>query len=667
MKICVSDIETDGLLDDLTKLYCAVIKDKDGSRLFTNLNEYLEALDEYDRIYFHNGFKFDLPALQKLSGKSLSGIYAKSGDTLVLSRLLYTDLADRDASKRRRYRDSYALPTRLTGAHSLGAWGFRLGNYKGDFNPANYQDSSGNPCTWANVGLNQDMLDYCEQDGEVTWKLLVLLLKKIDSGDWERAVAIENGIALLMAQQERNGFPFDENAAERFYADLAVDKMRLTKKLQKVFKPWYASNGETIPKKTICYKDPLRADLTEGAKYTKLKRLTFNPSSRHHAIYWLKKLYKWEPREFTESGQPKIDGDVLKTLDYPEANLLREYYDIIKIIGMLGDGDNAWLKLVKGGKIHGSVNPNGAGTGRATHSYPNLAQIPKGKKGSLGHACRTLFVPPDGWVLLGTDASGLELRCLGNALGSYDRGKYAEEVVNGDVHWANVLALGLVPSGTVRDKSNPEHEAARDKAKRWIYAFLYGAGDELLGEIAGFTEEERIAWREARMHVPVINSLKRRFIPVTVTRVGNILKGRELRDSFIKAIPAAKKFQDECKRQHKQQKCVIGLDGRPIYTRSAHSAPNFKLQGDGALVCKLWGIYIEEMCQEAGLKHGWDGDYAFCVWVHDEYQIACRNEEIAHQIGKIAQQAIHRVAETFGFICPLDSDYDIGSSWAETH
>lgn len=668
MNICASDIETNGFLKYMTKFYCAGIKDGARLRLFTDIHEYIEALHEYEEIYFHNGIKFDFPALQLLSGKCLAALKPKMRDTLVLSRLLYPNLASLDKSKRYRSGSAYTLPSRLTGSHSLGAWGHRLCDYKGDFDPANYKDFTGNPCTWENVGLNQDMLDYCGQDCEVTWSLLHLLQRKAANTCTDQAVNLEHDIAWLMAKQEQNGFRFDVDKAEEFYADLSVRRRRLINTLVETFGSWYTSNGESVPKRTIQYrKDPLRPDLTEGAAYTKVKIVTFNPASRAHCSRCLRLLYDWEPREFTSSGQPKIDGDVLENLNYPEAKLLREYFDINKVIGMLGDGDNAWLKLEEEGYIHGSVNPNGAGTGRATHSHPNLAQIPKGKKGSFGHMCRQLFVVPDGWVLLGTDASGLELRCLGNGLAPFDGGKYAEEVVNGDIHWANVLALGLMPKGTVRDKDNPDHEAARDIAKRWIYAFLYGAGNELLGEIAGFSEEERQEWKKKGKHKAVIKRLKANGERVTVKRVGHILKGAELRSAFLKAIPAVKKYQEYCKEQHKESGHVAGLDGRRIETRSGHSATNFQLQGDGALVCKLWGVVLERMLLEQGLAHGWDGDFAFCVWVHDEYQIACRTEKIAHQVGQTAKKAMQEVAETFGFECPLDADYDIGLSWAETH
>jgi DNA polymerase I-like protein with 3'-5' exonuclease and polymerase domains len=47
-----------------------------------------------------------------------------------------------------------------------------------------------------------------------------------------------------------------------------------------------------------------------------------------------------------------------------------------------------------------------------THNSPNLAQVPA-VGGFMGKECRELFIAREGYKLVGCDASGLELRCLG--------------------------------------------------------------------------------------------------------------------------------------------------------------------------------------------------------------------------------------------------------------
>lgn len=682
---CVADIETDGLLDELEILYCASARDYETGRntRFRSVKALVHHLATYDEVWFHNGCTFDYPAMCKLYPDTANVLpKSKIRDTIVLSKLRFPTLATMDAFKYKKHAKSanpYPLPGGWSGRHSLAAWGYRLGNYKGDFNPSDYLLSGvlSPPAdkkqreaeahlrhTWKTVGYSEDMADYCDQDTLVTLKLLKLLLSKPIP---QMAIDLEHDIAFLMGQQERNGFHFDVKSAAALYAEVCVKRDDYTKQLVDVFGWWYAANGITHPKRTVNYKELLRGDLTEGAPYTKLKVIEFNPGSRKHVARCFKQWYDWEPREFTDCGDPKIDGEVLGLLKFKEAPLLKDFYDINKLIGQLGDGKNAWLKLERNGVIYGRVNPLGAGTGRASHSQPNVAQVPKGPVGSYGHRCRQLFGVPAGWVLLGTDASGLELRCLGHALAPYDGGAYAELAVNGDIHWHNTLALGLMPPGTIRDKHNAEHDAARDASKTWIYAFLYGAGNELLGEHIGYTEAERDAWRAKGSHKKVIAFLKKKGERPNPRRVCHILKGEELRKSFLKAIPAIKEFQSDCKSDHKDNGGVIGLDGRFIRTRSGHSATNFRLQGDGALVCKLWGVLLERRLSEAGLRHGWDGDYAFCAWVHDEYQIACRNPEVAGIVGEAARAAMKEVGRIFNFACELDAEFDIGKNWSQTH
>ena len=147
----------------------------------------------------------------------------------------------------------------------------------------------------------------------------------------------------------------------------------------------------------------------------------------------------------------------------------------------------------------------------------------------------------------------------------------------------------------------------------------------------------------------------------------NILKGEQVQKKFMKGLPALKMLIDECKEMHKNDGYILGLDGRKIYTRSQHAALNTKLQGMGASICKAWIIEGEKLAKEAGYKHGLDGDFMQCVWVHDEVQIACRTKEIAEHFGVIYQQAMRNVQERFNFKCQLDTDFNIGRTWKETH
>jgi DNA polymerase I len=224
---------------------------------------------------------------------------------------------------------------------------------------------------------------------------------------------------------------------------------------------------------------------------------------------------------------------------------------------------------------------------------------------------------PRGWLLVGADASGLELRCLAHFMAKWDGGKYANVLLDGDIHTENQHAAGL---------------QTRNQAKTFIYAFLYGAGDAKIGSVVG----------------------------------GDAGEGRRLKNKFLRSLPALGRLVDAVQEASKRG-YLTGLDGRRLHVRSSHAALNTLLQSAGALICKKWLLILEETLQKAGLKNGFDGDYAFCAWVHDEVQIACRNETIAKQVAHHAVSAVALAGDAFNFRCGLAGESKIGANWSETH
>ena len=226
---------------------------------------------------------------------------------------------------------------------------------------------------------------------------------------------IELNVADIISSQIRNGFGFDRMSATGLMADLTMRKADITETLQQLFPP------KEIPLKT------------------KVKVIPFNPGSRDMIAAALIKKYKWRPVKLTETGKPQIDESVLADLKYPEAPLLNEYLLVDKRISQLSQ----WLDADIDGKVHGDVNTNGAISGRMTHSNPNMAQVPR--CGSpYGRECRALFRPTrPGWVQVGADASGLELRMFAHYLAEFDGGDYVKIVTTGDVHTHNQHAAGL--------------------------------------------------------------------------------------------------------------------------------------------------------------------------------------------------------------------------------
>ena len=617
------DIETDGLLANATQVHCMVIIDQDNNvfkyrphEITKGTNKLLDALRVGEPICGPNIINFDIPALEKFvpSFKVLRENRPLIIDTLVLCRLIYGNIKDSDAGRLRK-----GFPPVLFGRQSLKAWGYRLGEFKGTY-AEETEDA------WAK--FNEEMLTYCVQDVVVTKKLYEYLTRFPFP---QKAIDLEHEAQWLMSQQERNGFPFDYVKAQGLLHVLEGRSAVLDAELR--------CKVPQIPDKIFI---PKRDNKTKG--YVKgvpvQKYKDFNPNSRQQIEWLITKHYEYLPDNeelYDEGGRLKIDDitfafikeDPATPKELVElAKTFEEYLMVSKRLGQLATGSKAWLKYYdeRTGCIHGSVNPCGAVTGRATHSNPNMAQVPA-VNSPYGRECRELFKAPDGWLQAGVDASGLELRCLAHFMYPYDDGAYAHEILNGDIHTANQLAAGL-----------PE----RNQAKTFIYAFLYGAGDAKIGKI---------------VH-------------------GDALDGKRLKREFLKKTPAIadlrQAIQDVLIEEsyHGQvtkwkRKYLKGLDGRPLHVRSLHSALNLLLQSAGALICKKWICLVEQMLIERGYDHG--KDFRFMAWVHDEYQCACRTEEIAKVVVEVGQEAIRKAQEYFGFRVQLDTEGKIGKNWSDCH
>lgn len=655
------DIESDGLLDTMSKIHSLVLQDVDTGVVYSchdhewsnpaegavnsrSIAWGLKQLESAAEIIGHNIIKFDIPAIQLVVPKwKPQGLVT---DTLTLSRLIYTNLVEWDAGQAKRGK----FPGKLIGQHGLEAWGCRLGEWKGDY--AKEMEAAGlDP--WAE--WNHRMQTYCEQDVRVTAALYARILTKAYS---EQAIALEHRFAAVIARQERHGFAFDEAKATALYGLLIKKRQEIAAKLVESFPP------KTIREVFIPKANNKARGYVKGVPFTKVRTVEFNPSSRQMIAERLKE-FGWEPEEFTDNGQAKIDETILSKLPYPEAKVLAQHFLIEKRIGQLAEGKQAWLRLVRKGRIHGSVNTNGAVTGRCTHSNPNVAQVPS-VGAPYGEECRELFTVRPGYKLVGVDLSGLELRCLAHFMARYDDGAYGRILLEGDIHWANVIGLGFVPAGTERDEhTHPIHKLFRGGAKTFIYGFLYGAGDAKAGSIV-----LDIAMREVRdglgcsvfkRYFPAKNELGYNASPseADLKRVG-----KKLKKTFLDKTPAIAQLRKAVAAAVEKRGYLIGLDGRRLHVRSPHAALNTLLQSAGALIAKLATVLADEELTARGYVFG--RDYANCAHVHDEVQVEAK-ERIADEVGQVIVDAMRACTEAFDFLCPIDGEYKVGNNWKDTH
>ena len=308
--------------------------------------------------------------------------------------------------------------------------------------------------------------------------------------------------------------------------------------------------------------------------------------------------------ELTPSGKPVVDEKTLKQNSHvPEAAKVLEYLLLQKRHAQV----LSWLEAVKeDGRVHGRVISNGAVTGRMTHQSPNMAQVPAGHS-PYGKECRSCWTIPEGKKLVGFDASGLELRMLAHYM---DDKEFTNVLLTEDIHTRNQLAAGL---------------ETRPQAKTFIYAFLYGAGDAKIGTIVG----------------------------------GSASDGADLKRRFLSNTPALESLRERTIRAAKRG-YLRGLDGRHLRIRSEHAALNTLLQAAGAIVMKKALIILDDYAQQ------WELDYKFIGNIHDEVQSEVARDQ-AEKFGWLAVECLKASGVQFKLRCPLDGEYQIGTTWAETH
>jgi DNA polymerase-1 len=259
---------------------------------------------------------------------------------------------------------------------------------------------------------------------------------------------------------------------------------------------------------------------------------------------------------------------------------------------------------------------------------------------------------------LGADMSGLELRGLAHYLAPLDGGAYMRQVLEGDVHWVNAQAMGLATGD--RDKHNALHTIIReDGSKRFIYAYIYGCGDDKAGEIIyNCLSKAKRDGGEAGQALYV------KFFGEGVPGEKRLKAvGKKVRSGFLTSIDGFANLKAKLALQVDKHGWVPGLDGRRIPTRSEHSALNFMIQSCGAILCKRWmADSFDVLCGRFTLGT----DFQFVLWVHDELQLLVR-EGIEDSVIAILKRCAEEAGAPYGFRGPLEAQAKVGLSWRDTH
>tara|TARA_S200000501_G_scaffold165569_1_gene156015 strand:- start:263 stop:1525 length:1263 start_codon:yes stop_codon:yes gene_type:complete len=411
------------------------------------------------------------------------------------------------------------------------------------------------------------------------------------------SIVLEHDTAQLMAQQKTTGWPFNVEKAQELENALLTRLEQLRKKAETVCH--YVPHNLFTPKR-----DNKKQGYFAGAEMQRLK--DFNPSSREHIAWWFKTFQGWKPTKLTPTGKAVIDETVLKEIGTEEALVFLEILVTQKKLGMVSQGSNAWLKLVKDGRLHHSCFI-GAVTHRMAHSHPNLAQVSSDKD------CRELFITKPDWKLIDSDLAGIELRLFAHYLHRYDGGQYAKILLEQDIHQVNADKIGI----------------SRRQVKTITYCFLYGGGNQKLG----LSYDSMLPLEAAKK------------------------KGAEIRRAYMDAIPGLEKLVEDTKRVAGGGS-IRAIDKRQIIVDKEHKALNCLLQASAAVIAKRWLLLTHQNIGETVHER-----YAF---VHDE-QVLGAPVPNAQFIADVCKLSALQTGEYYNIRLPIEADAQIGDNWAQVH
>ena len=415
--------------------------------------------------------------------------------------------------------------------------------------------------------------------------------------DW---LALEHQVAQILTEQEIHGWTFDEQKSQQLESHLRREMEELTELLRK---EWTFVGGALFTPK----RDNSTQGYRAGAEFQRLKE--FNPTSRDHIAWILTNRLNVKLSKTTTTGKPIIDEIILTEINIPFSLQCAKCLTIKKKLGMISDGVNAWNRLVTANSRihhHCSVSTN---TFRCAHRKPNLGQVPADKE------FRELFTASPNMVMVGADLSGIELRMLAHYLGRYDGGRYADILLNDDIHQVNADKIGIT----------------RRQVKTVTYAFLYGAGNEKIGT----SYDNSLQPKEAKK------------------------KGSEIRKAFVSAIEGLSDLLGAVAAKSANG-FLLACDGRRVLVDSPHKGLNYLLQCSAGIVAKRQMVIANELFKK---NHVHNHQLAF---VHDELQYECEPKYIVATRYGLEASAI-LAGEYYNLRCPIAAESKHGKTWADVH
>ena len=663
------DIETNGLLQECTRTWIVGFKNIDTGEVKMWLHDDTGWIKEFEKVTVfigHNELGFDFAALEKIHGyKPRSD--QRMHDTLILSQVL----------NYRRFGND---------GHSLERWGEFLNKPKGAFDEFKPKEGESVEDYWGRVG--KQMIIYWKQDLEVTEGVHVVVMKEYQAIKQTNPkitmyLRAENAVATWCAQAELRGWPFDVRTAqtlfEKMEVELNIARDKITPVLGMKIVAKDKENGVVKCKEPKWVKSGAYAAhvanwfgideysgqdedrLVEGP-YTRIEIKDLDLDSVSDVKIFLYRN-NWVPTEYNIKHEPDPDkpGRFIKVKTSPKITL-----DSLEC--MHGDGKlycdflttrsrygilKTWLENVdKDGNLHGSCMTIGTPSMRLRHNI--IVNVPS-TDSAWGEEMRSLFTARPGWKLIGTDSAGNQARGLAHYLKSPE---FTDQLLNGDIHTFNANVIDavlmdmkiswsqyLLSTGVKADVYDPDKpdkklltleeaiaKAMRARAKRILYAFLFGASG---GKLWSYL-----------------------FDKIDDT------KGKKFKAGFTRAVPGFEKLLDKLNNIYGKTKqysdgYIPGLGGNKIYCDSFHKLLVYLLQACEKVTCSAALMLTMENLEKEGIP------YQPCIFMHDEIDFLVP-EEYAERAAVTSKETFKEGPKLFG-VTIMDGEAKIGDNWYEVH
>ena len=606
MKNIIVDIETDGLLTELTSIWCIAIKEVGGETLsfsdyddsLPNNSEAIPYMEAADRIIGHNFIRFDGPAIAMVMGYTVP--HEKVYDTLIMSRLNQFN---------------------RIGKHSMKAWGENLSFPKGA-----YED-------WSKY--TPEMMAYCIQDvtvNEAIYERIVreanLILQRT-GGKYQQAIDIEHRMSHYTSMQCTNGWKFDQEG-KLALMDLIQEELTtieetvepllgsITIMIDKEPKtPKYKKNGEytSVSARVVGeylgeYVDPSDAlrippPIEAGTEFQRSVLTPARIGNQDHlkdylernGVVWDDWNFKRVDGSFVKTS-PKLTSTALARIG-PTGVMIDRFFTLRARQSVL----KGWEKMYWDGRLHGDVIDIGAATGRQTHI--GIANIPS-PKAAYGSQIRKLFQVPEGKTIISADGAAYQARIMAHF--SKDK-EFINEIMSGDIHQKNADAIGCT----------------RNQAKPFFFAWAFGAGGRKLARILEIPEDA----------------------------------GNKAKNKFLNRWPALRELTKKSQ-VAAQRGYLMGVDGRKIVVEESYKAFCYLIQGTEAIIFKHTIVDINESFEAANIE------FLQLLAYHDEcsWEINPKDKEAAEVI---IRHCFSETPKKFGITLMCAGDVKCGNDYLEVH